>query len=355
MKNFLKSINNIWNLYRTINSLYHLVTASGYPLMLSVTLFLFLLNLVKFSDLTTPKLGSVIDLIVISIMLTLFIVTFIIWLINVLIESIYGDHTKFVVKGLKIGFLLFISSEIMLFFAVFWGWFHINLLNEFIYTESHSSNYLEKINWYPLPGIGTIILGTSSALLTESHYTFNWIFFRLYKIKNIFKYFQNKYINTSYRLIRMTSGFGFLFLILQSIEYNMLGYSWRGHVYASLFYMITSLHGSHVLIGLIFLVVCYFRIAFNIINQKLISTQLLEKLNSKFIIFFLFKFEAAILIYKIQWKQFWEKIELNEIRNLFLEVSSWYWHFVDIIWLFVFLYVYFWLTGYQILILPIEL
>lgn len=343
---FVNKINNNWSVNKRISSLYHLVPASGYPAILSFALFLCILNLINSLDLLTVRFGFFWDWIIISVMLTLFIIIFLIWLINVLMESLRGDHTKFVVKGFKIGFLLFISSEIMLFFAVFWGWFHINLLNEFIYTETHSSNYLKKINWYPLPAIGTVILGTSSALLTESHYTFNWIFFPFYKVKNIFNFFQHKYINSSFRLIRMTCGFGFLFLVLQSIEYNMLGYSWRGHVYASLFYIITSLHGSHVLIGLIFLMVCFFRISAYVNNLNLLCKQIGYKSSARFINFFSLKLDYIIYIYNNYFRRIFSKIELKEERHIFLEVSAWYWHFVDVVWMFVFFYVYFWLTAY---------
>lgn len=335
------------NLNLCINSKYHLVPANGYPLILSITLFLFIFNLMNYTDLATTRLLSFCNSLLFSIMLILFVVTLVMWLVKVLFEATQGDHTKFVANGLKIGFLLFVSSEIMLFFAVFWGWFHINLLNEFIYTEDHSSNYLDKINWFPLPAIGTLILGASSALLTESHYTFNWLYFSFSKIKNLFNFFQLKYINSSYRLIRMTCGFGFLFLILQSVEYNMLGYSWRGHVYASLFYMITSLHGSHVLIGLIFLIICYFRVAAYVTNLNLMRKQLIYKFTSNFIKFFILKIDYIIYFYLTDLHKRMLKIQLREQRHIFFEVSAWYWHFVDIVWLFVFLYVYFWLTGYQ--------
>jgi hypothetical protein len=70
-------------------------------------------------DLATTKLLSFFNLMLISSMLTLFIFILLVWLIKVLFEATQGDHTKFVANGLKIGFLLFISSEVMLFFAVF--------------------------------------------------------------------------------------------------------------------------------------------------------------------------------------------------------------------------------------------
>jgi heme/copper-type cytochrome/quinol oxidase subunit 3 len=337
---------NIWNISTRVSSLYHLVPASGYPLILSFTLLLTILNLINLTDLNITNHGVFFDKIFLSLSLFCFLTSLALWLCQVLKEAFNGDHTKYVLNGLKLGFLLFISSEIMLFFAVFWGWFHINLLNEFIYTESHSTNYLEKIDWYPLPAIGTILLGSSSAFLTESHYMLNWPIFYS-NVKNLTNFYKYKYLNSSYRLLRMTCGFGILFLLLQSIEYNLMGYSWRGHIYASLFYTITSLHGSHVFVGLMFLLVCYFRLWANIIYLNILQNIIYLKISKKYFFFIITEIDYILYIIRLAFNKIFNYVKLSEQRHLFFEVSAWYWHFVDIVWLFVFLYVYFWLNGFQ--------
>lgn len=345
-KNFNKA--NLWNVQIKVGSLYHLVPSSGYPFILSIALFLTIISSMSLSDYNMSNFSTLFNRIAITIALVSFLISVLIWLVQVLREAASGEHTNFVINGLKLGFLLFISSEIMLFFAVFWGWFHLNLLNEFVFTETHSPNYLEKVDWYPLPALATLILGSSSAFLTEAHYTFNWPIF-YFKVKNLLNLFKQKFVCSSYRLLRMTCGFGILFLTLQSIEYNMMGYSWKGNVYASLFYMITSLHGSHVFIGLLFLLGCYFRLWAHIIQFNFFQNATYLQTVDKFSHTFIWQIDYLLYLVKCYLNKVFHYIQLSEQRHLFFEVSAWYWHFVDIVWLFVFLYVYFWLKGYQTL------
>jgi len=341
--------NQIWNIFKILPSPYHLVPASGYPIILASSLLLTVItifNIINVSELFYFKDGvPFINKVLFSIYFFSLIISLILWLIQVLNEGFSGEHTKFVMNGLKLGFLLFICSEIMLFFAVFWGWFHINLFNEFAGFEKRSCNYLPKIDWYPLPALGTLILGSSSAFLTESHMLVNWQIFSS-NIKNLYSFFKKIYINCSNRLLRMTCGFGALFLLLQSVEYNFMGYSWRGHAYASLFYIITSLHGFHVFIGLLFLLTCYMRLSFFLFYLNFFKRFIHFRINLKFFTIWILNIDYLIYIYNLYIKSFFLQIKFSEERHIFFEVSAWYWHFVDVVWLFVFLYVYFWLNGY---------
>jgi len=200
------------------------------------------------------------------------------WFLDVILESFKGNHTTFVANGLRIGFILLIVSEIMFFFSFFWGYFHITFA-----LSVHTGDiwpYIKGPYPWALPLLNTMILGLSSLTLTEAHL----FFLKKEKLLTIFFFF-------------ITIFLGGFFTIIQGLEYLDSPLTFNNGVCGSIFYMLTGFHGLHVLIGTIFLIV------------------------------------TLVRIYKDHFV-----VE----RHILLEVSSLYWHFVDVIWFFLFLFVYIW-------------
>lgn len=191
-----------------------------------------------------------------------------------------GLHTICVINGLKWGIILFIVSEIFFFISFFWRFFHRSL----------SPNIELGINWPPIgiipfnpfqiPLLNTLILLTSGITVTWTHHSL----------------IENNYSQTTIRLI-FTVILGIYFTILQAYEYIEAPFSIADSIYGSTFFIATGFHGLHVLIGTTFLLICLFR-----------------HLNFHFSSSHHFGFEAA----------------------------AWYWHFVDVVWLFLYISIYWW-------------
>ena len=200
------------------------------------------------------------------------------WCLDIILESFKGNHTSYVANGLRIVFILLIVSEIIFFFSFFWGYFHLTF----------SLSVHTGVTWpyvkgpYPwaLPFLNTMILSLSSLTLTEAH---------LFFLK------KKKFLTILFFLLTIFLG-GF-FTIIQGLEYLDSPLTFNNGSCGSIFYMLTGFHGFHVLIGTIFLIVTLFRI-----------------------------FKDHFILE----------------RHILLEVSSLYWHFVDVIWFFLFFFVYIW-------------
>ena len=206
------------------------------------------------------------------------------WFQDIITESVYqGNHTRKVIQGLKFGMLLFIVSEIMFFFSFFFAYF---------YFSSAPSIWVGGV--WPPKGVSVIPPGglatTNSYLLLLSGVTFTWAHSALI-VGNRLK------VETG---LAWTLLFAVCFTGFQAVEYKYSTLHINDSVFGSLFYMITGFHGFHVLIGTIFIATCYFRVA----NPK----------NVTFTRQHHFGFMAAL----------------------------WYWHFVDVVWLFVFFIIYVW-------------
>jgi len=220
-----------------------------------------------------------INLLILGIIITL--LTIYQWWRDISRERTFqGLHTISVINGLKWGIILFIVSEILFFFSFFWRFFHSRL----------SPTIELGINWPPLgifsfnplqiPLLNTIILLTSGISVTWAHHRLR----------------ENNYSQTNIRLI-ITILLGIYFTILQSYEYIEASFSIADSIYGATFFIATGFHGIHVLIGTIFLLIC-----------------LLRQKNFHFSSYHHFGFEAA----------------------------AWYWHFVDIVWLFLYISIYWW-------------
>ena len=242
------------------------------------------------------------------------------WWRDVIKEAHKGDHTPVVQLHLRYGMILFIASEVMFFVAWFWAFFDTAFYPNEIYglpihgpdgvTPSDKSilgmvdrNALTGGHWPPkaieqtaaggnfkgtfdpwgLPFINTLILLLSGTTVTWAHHAL---------LKN-----DRKGLIWG---LTLTVILGMLFTACQAYEYMHAGFSYAGHIYGATFFMATGFHGAHVLIGTIFLFVCLMRALAGHFTPK---------------------------------------------QHFGFEAAAWYWHFVDVVWLFLFACIYVWAGG----------
>lgn len=202
------------------------------------------------------------------------------WWADVIKERQTGFHTRKVVKGLQLGMLLFILSEVLFFFSFFWAYFHscwgVTPGLGYFWPPFGFNGII--VDPYGIPLLKTVILLSSGATVTWAHYR---LLSNLHKETEI--------------AIFLTCLLGFIFLGFQMNEYIKRRFSLRSLVYGSVFYMLTGFHGFHVTIGSIFLLVCFFRQIFS---------------------------------------------QFNSLVHVGFEAAAWYWHFVDVVWLFLFICLY---------------
>nr|ALO76201.1 cytochrome c oxidase subunit 3 [Trox sp. TRO01] len=191
-----------------------------------------------------------------------------------------GLHTYPVTMGLRWGMILFITSEIFFFISFFWGFFHSSLAPSIEIGMTWPPKSIIPFNPLQIPLLNTLILLTSGLTVTWAHHSL----------------MENNYSMTTQGLM-LTVLLGIYFTILQAYEYMEAPFTIADTVYGSSFFMATGFHGIHVIIGTTFLLVC-----------------LLRHLNNHFSCIHHFGFEAA----------------------------AWYWHFVDVVWLFLYISIYWW-------------
>jgi len=201
------------------------------------------------------------------------------WFFDMLKESmVFGKYNRKVRKTLVAGFILFLVSEVLFFAGFFWTYFD-RFFHLSAFTGSRSVPFgLEMSIWYKKPLIATLILITSGYLGNAAHY---WM-----KMKD-----WNKAVSYSITCIL----FGYLFLIMQLEEYMHLLFDISDSVFGSIFYLMTGFHGFHVIIGMIFL-----------------------------------NFQHDRLYY----------YHFSQERNLGYGLALVYWHFVDIIWILLYISLY---------------
>ena len=254
---------------------FHIVDPSPWPLITSLGAFFMTFGLVMYMH--YYKYGFFLF----NLGFLLVILTSTIWWRDVIREATFeGFHNSYVRKGVKMGMILFILSEVMFFFAFFWAFFHSSLNPTIEIGCVWPPKGIIAINPWHVPLLNTFVLVTSGAYVTWAHYA-------------ILAGYRKESINA----LLVTIAFALFFTFLQAFEYSVAPFNISDSVYGSVFYMTTGLHGSHVLIGTIFLVVCLFR-----------------HLAHHF----------------------------TRTHHVGFECASWYWHFVDIVWIFVYFFIYWW-------------
>lgn len=203
------------------------------------------------------------------------------WWRDVIREATFeGQHTSVVQKGLRIGVLLFIVSEVMFFFAFFWGFFHVSLNPSPAIGGVWPPQGITPINPWTIPLLNTVILLSSGASVTWAHHAV------IAGKKDI-----------AAEGLALTIFLAALFMLLQVNEFISASFSISDGVYGSTFFMTTGFHGLHVTIGGIFLAVIFARLL---------------------------------------------KDHFTSEHHLGLEAAIWYWHFVDVVWLILFVSLYWW-------------
>lgn len=195
-------------------------------------------------------------------------------------RTFQGHHTLKVSINIRWGIILFIISEIFFFIRFFWGFFHRSLSPSIELGIIWPPIGIIPFNPIQIPLLNTIILLSSGLTVTWAHHSL----------------IENNYKQISIRLL-ITIILGFYFSLLQLFEYLEAPFTIADSIYGSSFFIATGFHGLHVLIGTTFLIIC-----------------LIRHLNYHFSYTHHFGFEAA----------------------------AWYWHFVDIVWLFLYISIYWW-------------
>jgi len=204
-----------------------------------------------------------------------------IWWRDVIREATFeGQHTSMVQLGIRYGMILFIASEVMFFFAFFWAFFHSSIAPAPEVGSIWPPKGIEVLGAWEIPFLNTLILLSSGATCTWAHHAI------------VLGNREQAIISFLYTLL-----LAFLFTGFQVFEYIGANFGISDSIYGSSFYMATGFHGFHVIIGTCFLSVCLFRL-----------------IKHQFSMQHHFGFEAA----------------------------AWYWHFVDVVWLFLFVAVYWW-------------
>jgi cytochrome c oxidase subunit 3 len=220
------------------------------------------------------------NLILINGLLLLFSTMFL-WWRDLVREATYeGHHTGIVQRGLRFGTILFIISEILFFFAFFWAFFHSSLSPAIEIGSIWPPKGLNILNPWQIPLLNTLILLLSGCTVTWCHHS-------------IISNFRGQAITS----LGFTIILAIIFTGFQIFEYNMADFRLSDGIYGSTFYMATGFHGFHVFIGTLFLFICLVR---------------------------LFKYQ------------------LTQQHHFGFEAAAWYWHFVDVVWLFLFVSIYWW-------------
>lgn len=254
---------------------YHLVDPSPWPLLASLGAFMLTSGLVLYMH----KFIGGWSLLTTGFTLILYIMYT--WWRDVVREATFEDqHSITVQKGLRLGMVLFIVSEVMFFFAFFWAFFHSSIAPTYNIGGVWPPKAISTINTFTIPLTNTFLLLTSGATVTWAHHAL------LARAK------KHTLVALIFTILLAT-----LFTCLQGLEYVNAPFNISDGVYGSCFYMATGFHGFHVFVGTVALVVSFIRIILNHFTNK-----------------HHFGFEAAI----------------------------WYWHFVDVVWLFLFINVYWW-------------
>ena len=252
---------------------FHLVEFSPWPLTGSIGALILTIGLTSWFhgySIICPMIG----LLIISL-------TILQWWRDVIRESTFqGFHTNKVIKGLRWGIILFITSEILFFFAFFWAFFHRSLAPSPELGCRWPPTGIRALNPFAIPLLNTAVLLASGVTVTWAHH-------RIIEAK----------FNRSLQSLILTIILGVYFTILQATEYYDTSFSIADSVYGSTFFVATGFHGLHVLIGSSFLIVCLIR--------------------------------AYIHQY-------------SSTHHFGFEAAAWYWHFVDVVWIFLYLCIYWW-------------
>ncbi len=204
------------------------------------------------------------------------------WWVEVIREAKAGDHTPVVQLHLRYGMILFIASEVMFFLAWFWAFFDSSLFPSTV--EAVGGQWppkgIEVLDPWGYPLLNTMILLCSGTTVTWAHHSL------IHGDREGLKLG-----------LLLTIALGIVFSCVQAYEYIHAPFAFKGNIYGATFFMATGFHGFHVLVGTIFLIICYLRAV---------------------------------------------RGDFTPRQHFGFEAAAWYWHFVDVVWLFLFVSIYVW-------------
>ncbi len=263
---------------------YHLVNPSPWPFVGSMAAFATAIGAITWMHGGTS--------LILAVGFALVLYTMFMWWRDVIKEAHAGDHTPVVSLHLRYGMLMFIASEVMFFVAWFWAFFDASLFAgepiQAARTAATGGIWPPQgtmvFDAFHLPLLNTLILLTSGTTVTWAHHAL----------------LNNDRKGLIWGLV-LTVVLGALFTCVQAYEYAHAAFAFSrdhgGNIYGSTFFMATGFHGFHVLVGTIFLLVCLFRAV---------------------------------------------KGDFTPKQHFGFEAAAWYWHFVDVVWLFLFACIYIW-------------
>lgn len=207
------------------------------------------------------------------------------WFKDVVFEGEGGFHSPTVQIGLRYGMILFIASEVMFFVAWFWAYFNASIFPTDLPAVGGvwPPVGIETFDPWHIPFVNTLVLLLSGTTVTWAHHAL----------------LEGDRASVK-KALWFTVLLGMFFTSLQAYEYVHAGFGFAGNIYGSTFYMATGFHGFHVIIGTIFLSVCL-------------------------------------------WRTYLGHFKPN--HHFGFEAAAWYWHFVDVVWLFLFTSIYWWGSG----------
>jgi cytochrome c oxidase subunit 3 len=276
---------------------YHLVDPSPWPAVGSVAAFILAIGAISWMHHSFAGAPYVFGAGAIGVLYTMLA-----WWRDIVNEAEHGGfHSRVVQISHRYGMILFIASEVMFFVAWFWAYFSVALFPTDVHQvmrdafvggvwpphcgpgAAPSCVSIETFNPWHLPLLNTLILLTSGTTVTWAHHAL----------------LHNDRQGLKWGLI-LTILLGLTFTCVQAYEYSHAPFHFSGNIYGATFFMATGFHGAHVIIGTIFLIVCLIRA----IAGQFTPTQ-----------------------------------------HLGFEFAAWYWHFVDVVWLFLFSCIYVWGAG----------
>ena len=214
------------------------------------------------------------------------------WWADVVREANSGDHTPVVQLHHRYGMILFIASEVMFFVAWFWAYFDASL-----YPDTGAAvggvwppEGIEVLDPFVYPLLNTLILLLSGTTITWAHHSL------IEGDREGLK-----------KGLWLTIILGLIFSAVQAYEYSHAAFGFSGNIYSSTFYMATGFHGFHVIVGTIFLIVCLARVY---------------------------------------------RGDFTPRHHFGFEAAAWYWHFVDVVWLFLFITIYVWGSDFGAAVVP---
>jgi cytochrome c oxidase subunit III len=266
---------------------YHLVDPSPWPAVGSISAFILAVGAIGWMHHSFAAAAFVFGVGAIGVLYTMLS-----WWRDVVNEAEHGGfHSRVVQISHRYGMILFIASEVMFFVAWFWAYFSTALFPTDVHQVMRADfighvwppKNIETFSPWHLPLLNTLILLTSGTTVTWAHHAL------LHDDRQGLKW----------GLI-LTIALGLTFTGVQAYEYSHAPFHYAGNIYGATFFMATGFHGAHVIIGSIFLIVCLIRALAGQFTPK---------------------------------------------QHLGFEFAAWYWHFVDVVWLFLFSCIYVWGAG----------